>query len=241
MDGCILYRESDLAELFPFLYEKKHVISFVGAGGKTSLLYEIAAWCCEQGYRTLVTTTTHMYRPPDDLRAYDLFDLERLWFQGKIAVLGEAASDGKIKAPEHKKLKNWCRLADMVLIEADGAKRMPCKVPKESEPVLLPESDIVVGVMGMDSLGRPLQEVCFRADKAMELLQVDENHILTQDDLAKILLSEHGTRKMVGSREYNIVLNQCDTSVRIQQGAQVARLLYERNIRRVILSGMADW
>lgn len=49
----------------------------------------------------------------------------------------------------------------MVLLEADGAKRMPCKVPAAHEPVLLPESDIVLTVAGLSALGRPLREVCF--------------------------------------------------------------------------------
>ena len=42
-------------------------------------------------------------------------------------------------------------LSDLVLIEADGSKRLPCKVPADHEPVLLPESDIVVAVLGLSA------------------------------------------------------------------------------------------
>ena len=235
-----LEKEASIEETFPFLPERKHVISFVGAGGKTSLIYELAGWCCSRGYRTLVTTTTHMYRPPEELRAYEASDLERLWNQGKIAVLGADSPDGKICMPPQKELEEGIRKSDMVLIEADGAKRLPCKVPKESEPVLLPESDLVIGVMGMNALGKPLQEVCFRADLARELLRADGNHLMTTKDLAEILCSDRGTRKLVGSREYLVVLNQCDTQERMRQGAKLADRLYEKNIQHVILSGTID-
>ena len=35
-------------------------------------------------------------------------------------------------------------MADIVLIEADGAKRNPCKVPASHEPVIVAASDIVI-------------------------------------------------------------------------------------------------
>ena len=58
------------------------------------------------------------------------------------------------------------------------------------EPVLLPESDIVVAVLGLSALGRSLKECCFRLEKAKKLLSADENHLLTEKDMAAILLSD---------------------------------------------------
>ena len=40
------------------------------------------------------------------------------------------------------------------MIEADGAKRLPLKVPGEWEPVIPDFTDLVVGVIGMDAVGR---------------------------------------------------------------------------------------
>ena len=39
---------------FPFLAEKGHVISLVGGGGKTTLLYAFARHCAAKGWRVLV-------------------------------------------------------------------------------------------------------------------------------------------------------------------------------------------
>ena len=50
-------------EALPFLGETGHVISLVGGGGKTTLLYALARHYSAQGQRVLVSTTTHIRRP----------------------------------------------------------------------------------------------------------------------------------------------------------------------------------
>ena len=44
---------------FPFLAEKGHLVSLVGGGGKTTLLYAMASHCAQKGWRVLMSTTTH--------------------------------------------------------------------------------------------------------------------------------------------------------------------------------------
>ena len=51
---------------FPFLKEKNHVVSIIGGGGKTTLLYEMAGFCVKNDQKVLVTTSTHIYRPPKE-------------------------------------------------------------------------------------------------------------------------------------------------------------------------------
>ena len=54
---------------FPFLKEKNHVVSIIGGGGKTTLLYEMAGFCVKNDQKVLVTTSTHIYRPPKEWHA----------------------------------------------------------------------------------------------------------------------------------------------------------------------------
>ena len=154
---------------FPFLAEKGHVVSLVGGGGKTTLLYAFARHCAAKGWRVLVSTTTHIRQPGENYAA-DEAALAALWAAGQYAVAGVPAEQGKLTALPPEQLTRWMAQADMVLLEADGAKRMPCKVPAAHEPVLLPESDIVLAVAGLSALGRPLREVCFRLEQACALL-----------------------------------------------------------------------
>ncbi len=210
---------------FPFLSEKDHVISLVGGGGKTTLMYNMAAHCARKGWRVLAATTTHIQQPPGEVFAQTDADLFRLWERGSYAVAGTAAPGGKLTAPPQAQLERWMALADIVLIEADGAKRMPCKAPAAHEPVLLPQCDIVLAVAGASALEKPLEEVCFRAELAGPLLHVPGNTLLTPALLAKLLASEAGGRKAVGSRRFYAVINQVDTDECTALARQTAELL----------------
>ena len=215
-------------KIFPFLAEKGHVISLVGGGGKTTLMYNLAAHCARKGWRVLAATTTHIMQPPGGVWAQTDAELFRLWKCGSYAVAGTAAHGGKLTALPQAQLERWMTLADIVLIEADGAKRMPCKVPAAHEPVLLPESDIVLAVAGLSALGRPLREVCFRLEQACALLGTAPETLLTPELLARLLASEQGGRKLVGNRRFSVVLNQADAPARIAAGEQTLALLREK-------------
>lgn len=199
---------------FPFLAEKGHVVSLVGGGGKTTLLYAFARHCAAKGWRVLVSTTTHIRQPGENYAA-DEAALASLWAARHIAL-----------PPEQ--LTRWMARADMVLLEADGAKRMPCKVPAAHEPVLLPESDIVLAVAGLSALGRPLREVCFRLEQVCALLGTAPETLLTPELLARMLASKKGGRKLVGNRRFSVVLNQADDPASIAAGEQTLALLREK-------------
>mgnify|MGYP006961000452 FL=1 len=92
-------------------------------------MYNLAAHCARKGWRVLAATTTHIMQPPGVVWAQTDAELFRLWKCGSYAVAGTAAPGGKLTAPPQAQLERWMTLADIVLIEADGAKRMPCKHP----------------------------------------------------------------------------------------------------------------
>ena len=219
--------EVSLETAFPFLTEGKHIISFVGAGGKSSLIDAIAKWGSNQGKKVLVTTTTHIFRPQSESLATNEKQLQEIWKTGKWAIIGvtEEKQPQKLKMPDRDWMRQAMEFADFVLIEADGSKRLPCKVPADHEPVLLPESDIVVAVLGLSALNHPLKECCFRIEQAKKLLSEDENHLLTEEDMAMILLSKHGLRKDVGERRYIAVLNQCDDDNARKRAEQIGIIL----------------
>lgn len=227
-------------ERFPFINEKGHIISIVGAGGKTTLMYRLAECFAGQGMRVLVTTTTHIFKPEGDKWAKNRKELQILWSQGMYAVMGKACGGGKLEGLPEQELVEYMQDADIVLIEADGAKGMPCKVPAEHEPVIWETSDIVIGVMGMSALGKPLQEVCFRKKEAKELLGVSETEQMSVELMAEILASDRGTRKNVGDREFYVVLNQCDCEERVREGEKIRHLLKEQKIQGVVLTSLKE-
>lgn len=221
---------------------KKHNICLVGGGGKTTVMYELAAAWAACGSKVLMLTSTHILQPADGSFAADAAAVHNLWQQRRYAVIGTPElATGKLTAPLQSVYEALKLQADVILCEADGSRHHPCKVPAEYEPVLLPDSDIVLAVAGMDALGRPLAQACQRPQLAAELLGCSAEKIIDAQMLAALLLSEQGSRKNVGARAYYIVLNKCDLLKAAQQ-EEMLRLLVGEGIdeRRIWLRERGD-
>ena len=197
---------------------KKHNICLVGGGGKTTVMYELAAAWAACGRKVLVLTSTHILRPVDGSFAADVPAVQNLWQQGRYAVIGTPElATGKLTLPPQSVYEALKLQADVILCEADGSRHHPCKVPAEYEPVLLPDCDMVLAVAGMDALGNSLQQACQRPQPAAALLGCGAEKILDAQMLTVLLLSEQGARKNVGARAYYIVLNKCELIKAAQQ------------------------
>lgn len=239
-----LIRPEPVRRGFSFFEKRGHVVSLVGGGGKTTLMFNIAAMAAENGRKVLVTTTTHIGKPKNGSYAAAVSDAQKLWQQKKYAVIGNVENHPekhitKLTMPDDQILSYLMKEADLTLVEADGAKRCPCKMPRDQEPVFLPECDLVIAVVGLSAVGKPIQDVCFGLNEIQNFLHVDPEHILNEDDVAKMLSSEQGGRKDVGNRLYYVVLNQCDDDTRRKSGRKIAELLYEQGISNVVLTAFA--
>ena len=188
-------------------------------------MYELAAAWAACGRKALALTSTHILQPADGSFAADAVAVHNLWQQRRYAVIGTPElATGKLTLPLQSVYEELKLQADVILCEADGSRHHPCKVPAEYEPVLLPDSDIVLAVAGMDALGNSLQQACQRPQLAAELLGCGAEKILDAQMLTVLLLSEQGARKNVGACAYYIVLNKCDLLKAAQQ-EEMRRLL----------------
>jgi len=204
---------------------EKHTICLVGGGGKTTVMYELSAAWADCGRRVLVLTSTHILRPVDGSFAADVPAVQNLWQQRRYAVIGTPElATGKLTAPLQSVYEALKLQADVILCEADGSRHHPCKVPAEHEPVLLPDSDIVLAVAGMDALGHSLAQACQRPQPAAALLGCSLDSVIDAQMLVALLLSEQGSHKNVGTRTYYIVLNKCDL-IKAAQQEEMLRLL----------------
>lgn len=211
---------------------QKHTICLVGGGGKTTVMNDLAAAWAACGRKVLALTSTHILQPADGSFAADAATVHNLWQQGRYAVIGTPElSTGKLTAPPQDLYEALHLQADVILCEADGSRHHPCKVPAEHEPVLLPDSDIVLAVAGMDALCRPLAQACQRPQPAAALLGCSLDSVIDEQMLAALLLSEQGARKNVGKRAYYIVLNKCDLLKAAQQ---------EEMLRLLVSAGMDE-
>lgn len=222
---------------FGFLGGAGRVVSLVGGGGKSTLMYFLASTSARQGKRVLVTTTTNIFSPDPTVYAENEQQARSLWAQGQIAVIGTPIPGrGKLKAPDGQLLRLLMRQADIVFIEADGSRHCPVKAPREGEPVIIPECDTVLAVMGLSAVGKPLRDIAFRLPEVTKLLGVEEDHILTEADAARILSSSFGSRKGVGDRQFCAVLNQCDDGPRRRAAMLIAAYLERFDVPNAVFT-----
>ncbi len=165
-------------------------ICAVGAGGKTSLLYRLAEEYRQRGRRVLVVTTTKMYAPEKDgmLDKGTKEILEKLAKDGFV-IAGTCLPEGKMGPLPREVWKKVCFAADVALVEADGSRRMPLKLPGEKEPVLPEECDFLVTVAGLSALGRSWALACHRFSAAAA--EISEKEV-TEKGLLRLVEKGYG-------------------------------------------------
>lgn len=207
----------------------------VGSGGKTTLIGRLFD---ELEGLVIRTTTTHIL-PPDGtlLISPNAAQVERaLDLEGRVSIgCFEDAQSAALFAGKYagKLTKSdipvgvLSRLADYVLIEADGSRNLPAKAPSEREPVVVPETAMTIAVAGMTALGRPIRESAHRPEIYARLARADMDRIITPEIMARVLTDPMGSRKNALG-EFITVLNQADDDSLLNGARQIASMLSGR-------------
>ena len=233
---------SSLMEALSLERQGKPRIAAVGGGGKTTLLKRLAKEYQASGAKPAVITTTHMKAEdfPGFLIGPSVEEILETRERVGCVFAGAGAGEGKIKILPKAVLERVLELPGPVLIEADGARRLPVKIPAEHEPVLLPQVTCVLSVYGLDAVGRRISEVCFRAE---DFLQKDAGDILEPKDIAMLAVSDRAGRKgIAGSMEYMVVLNKADTDRRQETAVDIWREIKNRKCgnTKVLVTSMQE-
>lgn len=191
---------------------RRGLTSVIGSGGKSTLLETLASELRAE-HRVILCTTTHMFPAsgmetvgePDERRILELLCSDH------AVCVGEPAQDGRLHSPRLP-MSRLMELADFVLVEADGSKRLPLKAHAGHEPVIPAESSLTVCVVGLSGLGRPVREAVHRP----ELFPGGADGDVTVERLAEALNAE-----ALGDIYF---LNQCDVAGDGRAG-RLARLL----------------
>lgn len=162
------------------------VTAIIGAGGKTTLLHSLAKKYISEGKSVFVTTTTHMLIEPDTLLTDDPHIIKSELIS-KGYVMAGVQTGKKIKALSKETYNEVCKHADEVLVEADGAKHYPLKIPNENEPVILDNVDRIIVVYGICSIGKSAGQTVFRLDTATDKLGINSDTIITPSIIQKLI------------------------------------------------------
>ena len=179
-----------MMDISALLGVERGVTALIGGGGKTTLMYTLAEELRRRG-TVVVTTSTHIRRPeqyPVLTAADDAAVAAALAEHGAVCVAGETA-EGKLCAPALS-FETLAALADFVLVEADGSKRLPMKAHAPHEPVIPPNARRTVYVVGADGFGRPIRQVCHRPERYAALCGAAEDDVVTPALEAAVLHAE---------------------------------------------------
>jgi probable selenium-dependent hydroxylase accessory protein YqeC len=210
------------------------VAAFVGAGGKTSAMYGLAALFAASGLRVLLTTTTHIKDPRGEKsRAWDALVLlsegQTMPRPGlSMTILADHVDEasGKLAGIGPEKIAAFRGLFDLVLVEADGSRGLPVKAPASHEPVLPVCADLVIGVIGLDCLGRPADpRTVHRLGKFLEVSGAVAGEPIDAGHLAALVSSPAGLFKSCPAAARRIVLlNKADLVSPVETIAVAARI-----------------
>ena len=191
-------KQNTITEAMQLRLPEHAVVSVVGAGGKTSLIFAWARELASAGKNVVITTTTHMYRP------------ERMEEDGiRIVVSDDPERPDKVSAPPAEVLDSLRDTADVVLIEADGSRRMPLKWPADREPVIPDYTDVTVCVAGLSALGRRTADVVYNAEGLPDVLK---RETADMNLIHAIVSSRDGGQKGVRG-DFRVFMNQVDDDI----------------------------
>ena len=190
-----------MMQIAPILKVGRGVSALIGGGGKTALLCTLAEELRRHG-SVVLCTSTHIRVPEryplvtggaEELRA-------ALAAHGAVCA-GTPAEDGKLTAPPVS-FEDLAALADYVLVEADGAKGLPLKAHAAHEPVIPPNAQRVILVVGADGFGRPIAQVCHRPALYAERAGVSVDAEATPELAARVIEAEgYGDRVFINKVE----------------------------------------
>ncbi len=101
---------------------------------------------------------------------------------------------------------------DFLIVESDGARQLPLKAPGENEPCIPSKADVVIGVMGMDALGKELRDGnVHRAEQMSRLLDQPLGSVISETTFRKLAMNEDGLfrNSPLGARKI-MILNKAE-------------------------------
>lgn len=187
---------------------EKELISLVGAGGKTTLMFRLSQELVHRGKNVLTTTTTKILEPSLNETPFVLIDKDEerikefiyknIDHYHHITIGSERLEFGKINGIYTDLIDDLFNLKNLgyIIVEADGAARKPIKAPREKEPVIPSDSTSVIGILGIDGIGMELNDRnVFQAERISKLTGVSIGEKISEDVLTILFTHQEGIFK----------------------------------------------
>src|SRR6266480_2305934 len=179
------------------------LIAIVGAGGKTATMYTLASELAQRGKRVITTTTTQIFYPEpgetDTLIVASETDrllkkIDAAWQQyHRVTVAGAVLRTEKLTGlhPEQPYELLMKSGADVVIVEADGARHRMIKAPAEHEPVIPLQANVALMMMSAEAFNQPLSDrIAHRPELVAKVTGIHVGDVLSPEVIARLITSE---------------------------------------------------
>lgn len=208
-------------------------IAFVGAGGKTTAMFQLARELSETS-PIIVTATSHLGAWQIQLADNHIvaeIPIDGITFKkGTTLVTGTLENERTL--PVNSNILSWLRKTTHkqsipLLIEADGSRGHPLKAPAAHEPPIPNFVETVIVVAGLSGLGQLLnEEHVHRPHLFSTLSGLPLDQPIGPENLTRLLLHPEGGLKNIPAHARRIaLLNQAETSELQAIGGRIAREL----------------
>jgi probable selenium-dependent hydroxylase accessory protein YqeC len=227
----------------------REVISLVGGGGKTTLMYALGRELSSHRKGIILTTTTKILEPKpspfflqflsNDLREVKKWVAENICRRLCLLIARDRLPSGKLDGIFPEWVEEIFRMdgVSIIINEADGSAGRPLKALREGEPVVPENTTLLVPVMGIDGMGHPLdEERVFRSAIASRLLNLPIGIMVTEDVIAR-LMKELMKSRPAGARVVPLI-NKVDIPGGLKKAQKLSQYLLSIDppeIRRVVL------
>lgn len=235
----------------------REVISLVGAGGKTTLMFRLARELVLRGKRVVTTTTTKILEPSreespclfvdSEGERIKKFIEEQISRYRHVTIAQERLESGKLKGLSSAFVTDLSgsEQIEYLIVEADGAAGHPIKAPREGEPVIPSNTTLVVALAGLDGIEVELREEnIFRSEYASRLTGLPLGSRMTDEALAILITHPHGIFRGAPTLSRVVVfLNKVDTLKGMEKAKEVAKkILNQRHpqIERIVLGQLKE-
>lgn len=224
------------------------VVCVVGAGGKKTTLYSLAARTADgPAPKTVVTATvripifdSHVERVVTTADPIRTVEGTEDWPLGVVP-----ARDGEDRYRGYDTAVvddlSASDSTDRILVKADGARTREFKAPDDNEPQIPQSADVVLPIASVQVVGKPLTaDTVHRPERVAAVADVEPGEQIGVEDVATVLASPDGGHKGVPSDATVLpLLNKVDDGEWASLARDVADAIHEKvDVPHVVLASM---
>ena len=225
------------------------IISIVGAGGKTSLLYRLGEEAIATNRSALLSGTTLFTLQKKEIASQQLIAqnnenllnlLTKGTFNSQVVIARTGTAPKKRQRPIS--IETIDKIAkdsqfELIALESDGSKMRSFKTPGSHEPVIPNSATHVVYIVGLSALNKPLNDDYVHRSELVRKIAGPATHC-TIEVISKIATNLQGGKKGVKNRDFTILINQSELNPLL--ATELAKNIHQKEYSRVIVASLKN-